>query len=61
MKTIMVGGKEVQLMEDDDIRNPICMDCGMDTDATDESYMILNEPVACSRSDRARDALCWLS
>jgi hypothetical protein len=29
-----------RLMKDDPVRNPLCMDCGVDTDAIDESYMI---------------------
>jgi hypothetical protein len=30
-------------MKDDRIRNPICMDCGVDTDALDEDCMVLDE------------------
>lgn len=35
--------KSIALMKDDPIRNPICMDCGVDTDASDEDYMVLDE------------------
>jgi hypothetical protein len=46
MKTvrITVDGQEqeIRLMEDD-VRNPLCMDCGVDTDAIDESYMVHDE------------------
>jgi hypothetical protein len=34
------GWQPFRPMKDDDVRNPNCMDCGVDTDAINESYMI---------------------
>jgi hypothetical protein len=38
----MVDGREeeVRLMKNSAVRDPRCMDCGVDTDAIDESYMV---------------------
>jgi hypothetical protein len=33
----------IRLMKNDPVRNPICIDCGIDTDALDEDYMVLDE------------------
>lgn len=35
--------KTVRIMEDDPVRNPVCMDCGVDTEAINEEYMILDD------------------
>jgi hypothetical protein len=33
----------VRLMTDSDVRDPHCLDCGVDTDAINESYMIQDD------------------
>jgi len=33
----------VRIMENDPVRNPVCMDCGVDTEAINEEYMILDD------------------
>jgi len=44
MKTITgPDGEKIRLIECDDVRNPLCMDCGVDTDAINEDYMVLDE------------------
>lgn len=40
MKTICINGETIRLMEDDAVRNPICIDCGANTDDIGEQYMI---------------------
>jgi hypothetical protein len=34
---------KVRLMECDAVRNPLCMDCGVDTDEINEQYMVLDD------------------
>jgi hypothetical protein len=40
-------------MKDDRIRNPHCIDCGVDTDAINESYMIHDELWRAANPDEA--------
>jgi hypothetical protein len=40
MKDLLAAGWKP--MKDDHVRSPHCMDCGVDTDANDEQYMLLD-------------------
>jgi hypothetical protein len=39
-RTISIGGEKIRLMKDDKVRDPHCKDCGVDTDAINEQYMV---------------------
>jgi hypothetical protein len=35
--------QKIQVMEDSPVRDPLCMDCGVDTEAINESYMVIDD------------------
>ena len=52
--------EKVPLMENSPTRDPLCMDCGVDTDALNESYMLVDE-LWCAAVPTEAGMLRWLS
>src|SRR5262249_12557684 len=43
-KTIKLSsGETIRILDDDPVRNPICMDCGVNLDAIEEDIMLVDD------------------
>jgi hypothetical protein len=39
----LLGGETIRVLDCDPVRNPICMDCGVNLDAIDEDIMLVDD------------------
>jgi hypothetical protein len=57
MKTVCVNGELIRLLDNDPVPNPICIDCGIDTEQIEEHYMV-HDNLWCTGNPAERGMLC---